>query len=132
MDQQLQGADAGFTDGCNTARCRSTPSKPAELGAPRPAPRPGPQARTARPAAPTTPFRGLLEHLTTSTRNQVRLAGAQAAGPMLAEPASAQGEAFDLIGVPVPLILKQPEQTGQGKNARSNPQMLAGLAVASA
>ena len=40
------------------------------------------------------------------TRNQVRFAGTQAAIPMLAEPTSAQREAFDLIGVPVPLTLK--------------------------
>jgi hypothetical protein len=51
-------------------------------------------------------FRGLLEHLATLTRNQVRFAGTQAAIPMLAEPTSAQREAFDLIGVPVPLSLK--------------------------
>jgi hypothetical protein len=51
-------------------------------------------------------FRGLLEHLATLTRNQVRFAGTQAAIPMLAEPTSAQREAFDLIGVPVPLTLK--------------------------
>jgi hypothetical protein len=51
-------------------------------------------------------FRGLLEHLATLTRNQVRFAGTQAAIPMLAEPTSAQREAFDLIGTPIPLTLK--------------------------
>jgi hypothetical protein len=51
-------------------------------------------------------FRGLLEHLATLTRNQVRFAGTPVAIPMLAEPTSAQREAFDLIGVPVPLTLK--------------------------
>jgi hypothetical protein len=51
-------------------------------------------------------FCGLLEHLATLTRNQVRFAGTQATIPMLAEPTSAQREAFDLIGVPVPLTLK--------------------------
>jgi hypothetical protein len=51
-------------------------------------------------------FRGLLDHLATLTRNQVRFAGANATVPMLAEPTSAQREAFHLIGVPVPLILK--------------------------
>jgi hypothetical protein len=51
-------------------------------------------------------FRGLLEHLATLTRNQVRFAGTQATIPMLAEPTSAQREAFDLIGAPVPLTLK--------------------------
>jgi hypothetical protein len=51
-------------------------------------------------------FRGLLDHLATLTRNQVRFAGAEATVPMLAEPTSAQREAFDLIGVPTPLTLK--------------------------
>jgi hypothetical protein len=51
-------------------------------------------------------FRGLLEHLATLTRNQVRFAGTQAAIPMLAEPTSAQREAFELIGAPIPLTMK--------------------------
>ena len=51
-------------------------------------------------------FRGLLEHLATLTRNQVRFAGAKATVPMLAEPTSAQREAFTLIGTPIPLTLK--------------------------
>jgi hypothetical protein len=51
-------------------------------------------------------FRGLLGHLATLTRNQVRFAGAQATVPMLTEPTSAQREAFHLIGIPVPLTLK--------------------------
>jgi hypothetical protein len=51
-------------------------------------------------------FRGLLEHLATLTRNQVRFAGAQVTISMLAEPTSAQREAFELIGVPIPLTLK--------------------------
>jgi hypothetical protein len=40
------------------------------------------------------------------TRNQVRFAGAPATVPMLAEPTSAQRQAFDLIGAPIPLTLK--------------------------
>jgi len=55
---------------------------------------------------PYRSFRGLLEHLATLTRNQVRFAGAQATVPMLTEPTSAQREAFDLIGTPIPLTLK--------------------------
>jgi hypothetical protein len=51
-------------------------------------------------------FRGLLDHLATLTRNQVRFAGTQAAIPMLAEPTRTQREAFELIGVPIPLTLK--------------------------
>jgi hypothetical protein len=35
-----------------------------------------------------------------------RFAGANATVPMLAEPTSAQREAFDLIDVPIPPILK--------------------------
>ena len=51
-------------------------------------------------------FRGLLEHLATLTRNQVRFAGAQATVPMLTEPTSTQREAFRLLGTPIPLTLK--------------------------
>jgi hypothetical protein len=55
---------------------------------------------------PYRTFRALLDHLATLTRNQVRFAGAKATVPMLAEPTATQHEAFDLIGVPVPLTLK--------------------------
>jgi hypothetical protein len=51
-------------------------------------------------------FRGLLTHLATLTRNQVRFAGATATIATLAEPTSIQREAFDLIGAPIPLTLK--------------------------
>jgi hypothetical protein len=51
-------------------------------------------------------FRGLLDHLATLTRNDVRFAGAATTVPLLAEPTSAQREAFDLIGAPIPLALK--------------------------
>jgi len=51
-------------------------------------------------------FRGLLGHLATLTRNQVRFAGTRTTVPMLAEPTSTQREAFDLIGMPIPLALK--------------------------
>ena len=55
---------------------------------------------------PYRSFRGLLKHLATLTRNQVRFAGTRATVPVLAEPTSAQREAFDLIGVPIPLALR--------------------------
>ena len=55
---------------------------------------------------PYRSFRGLLEHLATLTRNQVRFAGATTTVPMIAEPTSTQRQAFDLIGVPIPLTLK--------------------------
>ena len=51
-------------------------------------------------------FRGLLEHLATLTRNQVRFAGTRATVPVLAEPTSTQREAFELIGVPIPVTLR--------------------------
>ena len=51
-------------------------------------------------------FRGLIEHLATLTRNQVRFAGTRATVPVLAEPTSTQREAFELIGVPIPLTLR--------------------------
>ena len=68
------------------------------------------QARAARhhdqDGRPYRSSRGLLEHLATLTRNQVRFAGAPAAVPVLTEPTSEQRQAFDLIGVPIPLALK--------------------------
>ena len=54
---------------------------------------------------PYRSFRGLLEHLATLTRNQVRYAGTQVTIAMLTEPTSAQRQAFELIGVPIPLTL---------------------------
>ena len=51
-------------------------------------------------------FRGLLEHLATLTRNQVRYTGTQVTIAMLAEPTPAQRQAFELIGAPIPLTLK--------------------------
>jgi hypothetical protein len=56
---------------------------------------------------PYRSFRGLLAHLATLTRNQVRFAGAPAAVPVLTEPTSEQRQAFDLIGAPIPLTLKK-------------------------
>ena len=50
-------------------------------------------------------FRGLLEHLATLTRNQVRFAGTTATVPMLAEPTSTQRQAFELLGAAIPLTL---------------------------
>jgi hypothetical protein len=54
---------------------------------------------------PYRSFRGLLEHLATLTRNQVRFTGTQATISMLTEPTSAQRQAFELIGAPIPLTL---------------------------
>jgi hypothetical protein len=67
------------------------------------------QAKASRQHDPTgrpyRSFRGLLDHLATLTRNQVRFAGAQATIPMLTEPTSAQREAFHLLGTTIPLTL---------------------------
>jgi hypothetical protein len=54
---------------------------------------------------PYRSFRGLLEHLATLTRNEVRFAGTQVTVPMLTEPTSIQRQAFTLIGAPIPLTL---------------------------
>jgi hypothetical protein len=51
-------------------------------------------------------FRGLLEHLATLTRNQVRYTGTDVTVPMLTEPTSTQRQAFDLLGTAIPLTLK--------------------------
>jgi hypothetical protein len=55
---------------------------------------------------PYRSFSGLLEHLATLTRNQVRFTGTAVTTSMLTEPTSTQREAFDLIGAPIPLTLK--------------------------
>ncbi|MGH3124713.1 MAG: IS1634 family transposase, partial [Streptosporangiaceae bacterium] len=55
---------------------------------------------------PYRSFRGLLAHLATLTRNQVRFTGTTVTVPMLAEPTSAQRQAFELLGAPIPLTLK--------------------------
>ena len=55
---------------------------------------------------PYRSFRGLLEHLATLTRNQVRFAGTTATVPMLTEPTSTRRQAFDLIDTAIPLTLK--------------------------
>jgi len=73
----------------------------------------GPGSGPGRPAYPAYPagqpyrsFRGLLEHLATLTRNQVRFADTTATIPMLAEPTSTQRQAFELIDIAIPLTLK--------------------------
>ena len=79
------------------------------------------QAKASRqhdPAGrPYRSFRGLLEHLATLTRNQVRFTGTQATVPMLTEPTSAQREAFHLLGAADPAHLEvartQPGRPGK-------------------
>ncbi len=52
---------------------------------------------------PLRSFRGLLDHLTTLTRNDIHYHGTNATVPTLAEPTPDQRRAFDLIGTPIPL-----------------------------
>jgi hypothetical protein len=105
--------------GCR--RCRASPPPPSRHppGASRPAPD-NPVAPARRSAAAQAKasgqhdpagqlyhsFRGLLEHLATLTRNQVRYTGTQVTIAMLAEPTSTQRQAFGLIGAPIPLTMK--------------------------
>ena len=52
---------------------------------------------------PLRSFRGLLDHLGTLTRNDIRYHGTNTTVPTLAEPTPEQRRAFDLIGTPIPL-----------------------------
>jgi hypothetical protein len=52
---------------------------------------------------PLRSFRGLLDHLATLTRNDIRYHGTNTEVPTLAEPTPEQRRAFDLIGTPIPL-----------------------------
>jgi hypothetical protein len=52
-------------------------------------------------------YQGLLNHLGTLARNELRFAGAPAVVPVLTEPTSRQKQAFDLIGAPIPAILRK-------------------------
>jgi hypothetical protein len=52
---------------------------------------------------PLRSFRGLLDHLATLTRNQVRFHHTGTEVPMLAEATNDQRRAFTLIGAPIPL-----------------------------
>jgi hypothetical protein len=54
---------------------------------------------------PCRGFRGVLDHLATLTRNQVRFPGTTTDVPVLAEATPTQRRAFDLIGTPIPLVL---------------------------
>ncbi len=48
-------------------------------------------------------FRGLLAHLATLTRNQLRFTATSTEIPMLTNPTDDQRRAFMLIGTPIPL-----------------------------
>jgi len=54
-----------------------------------------------RAGRPSRSFRGLLDHLATLTRNEVRFPGTTGIA-ILVEPTSTQRQAFELIEKPVP------------------------------
>jgi transposase len=56
---------------------------------------------------PYRSFPGLLAHLGTLARNELRFPGAPAAVPVLTEPTSEQRQAFELIGATIPLTLSK-------------------------
>ena len=56
---------------------------------------------------PYRSFQGLLTHLGTLTRNELRFAGTPVPVPVLTDPTSRQKQAFDLIGAAIPLTLKK-------------------------
>jgi len=61
-------------------------------------------ARKHDPAGnPLHSFRGLLDHLATLTRNQIRYQDTNIEVPMLTEPTPDQRRAFDLLNIPIPL-----------------------------
>ncbi len=55
---------------------------------------------------PVRSFRGLLDHLATLTRNDIRLNGTQATVAMLTEATPTQRRVFELLNQPLPLTLK--------------------------
>jgi hypothetical protein len=65
------------------------------------------KASTKHDAAgnPLHSFRGLLDHLATLTRNQIRYHNTNTAIPMLANPTPNQRRAFNLINTPIPLTI---------------------------
>ena len=55
---------------------------------------------------PTHSYQGLLAHLGTLTRNQVRFAGTDTPVPILAQPTPTQRQAFQLLDATIPLTLQ--------------------------
>jgi hypothetical protein len=55
---------------------------------------------------PVRSFRGLLDHLATLTRNQLRVAGTEHTVTILTEPTPTQQRVFELLHQPLPLTLK--------------------------
>ena len=55
---------------------------------------------------PTHSYQGLLTHLGTLTRNQVRFAGTHTPVPILAQATHTQRQAFQLLDATIPLTLQ--------------------------
>ncbi len=79
---------------------RDNPVAPAQRS-----PQANAKASTQHDAAgnPLRSFRGLLAHLGTLTRNQIRFTATNTEIPMLTDPTDDQRRAFTLIGTPIPL-----------------------------
>jgi hypothetical protein len=56
---------------------------------------------------PYLSYQGLLAHLGTLARNELRFPGTPATVPVLTQPTSRQQQAFDLIGAAIPLTLRK-------------------------
>ena len=69
-------------------------------------PRPRPPATTTTTDQPLRSFRGLLAHLATLTRNDLRYADTEPLVPTLTQPTDTQRRAFELLHTPIPLTLK--------------------------
>ena len=87
-----------FTDEAPPARDNPVASAQRSAGA-------DAKASTGHDAAdnPLRSLRGLLAHLATLTRNQIRFTGTDTEIPMLTDPTDDQRRAFTLIGAPIPL-----------------------------
>ncbi|TQC41448.1 transposase, partial [Rhodococcus sp. WS4] len=55
---------------------------------------------------PVRSYQGLLEHLATLTRNDIRYGEGGPTVPTLTEPTDTQRRAFDLLGTTIPLNLQ--------------------------
>jgi hypothetical protein len=100
----LRQAWAPLTYTDEEPRQQASPVAPARRSAPA-------QAKASRQhdqdGHPYRSFQGLLAHLGTLTRNELRFAGTPAIVPVLAEPTSEQRQAFELIGAAIPLTLRK-------------------------
>ncbi|MCI4673728.1 transposase [Mycolicibacterium litorale] len=75
---------------------------------------------------PLRSFRGLLAHLATLTRNQIRFTATDTEIPMLTDPTPDQRRAFTLIGAPIP---SPPCSQTPTADKTTNPQLSAGNAL---